>query len=81
MKLNPLLRYRLEIEERITALEDRFGFNLQARQRLGLNALRAESLEQLNARQQAEHDEEDDDPRAGLRVVPIDKRRRRGEDG
>jgi phage terminase small subunit len=49
LAMNPVLRYMDALSKQITALEDRFGFNLATRQKLGLNALRARTLAEQNA--------------------------------
>jgi hypothetical protein len=77
VKVNPLARYALEIEERINALEDRFGFSMKARQQLGLNELKARTLQQQNALQFAQLDTKNlPDPREAL-VIAMDQTRRR----
>lgn len=70
VKPNPLLRIAHEIEDRITALEDRFALNPAARAKLGLAQMRAQTLAEQNAAQlAAAGDEPEDDPRSVLRVL------------
>ena len=76
-KLNPLARYRLELDERVNALEDRFGLSLAARQKIGLAQLKAQTLAESNAKTIAEPtDSDDSDPRAVLRLDQAKSRRK-----
>lgn len=58
MILNPLLRYITTLSKDIMYLEDRFGFTLRARQELGLNAIKAQSLAEQNAQQREQRAKE-----------------------
>lgn len=73
LSLNPLLNHMRILESNIIKQEDRFGFNLRARQELGLNEMRARTLAEQNAMQVGgDDDDEGDDPRATLRLAPVD---------
>ena len=76
-RLNPLLRYRLDVEATVNALEDRFGLSLASRQKIGLAQLKAQTLAESNAKTiAAPGDTDDSDPRAVLRIDQAKSRRK-----
>lgn len=74
--LNPLIKRMDALEKEITQLEDRFGFNLAARQRMGLNQLKAKTLHDQNEllRHAGEADRNDDPVAALLQSRPNPRR-------
>lgn len=78
--LNPLLRYIHELEGDIRALEDRFGFNLNARQKMGLDMLRARNLSQKTKLIAIGSEDDEPDPVAALQQPGANKRRETSTD-